>query len=1264
MELQAIQGQPDQAAAALVDLSKRYGAVMSGGVWQLNRTQSAAPDPLQSMDPWAKASRNLDKVVHGHDKAEEFEAMKISTKFVGDDAKVIPLVARAELTAEATAIVLCAAKNLSSLLASLTMEQNVMILVDSLKSHEVKEWSAVQTQIIVESNVKSKAMTVWAITRGTTIASVQKAIQIQKVIADTVWVRLTMDKELAASADWSDFSNKDKMPLFLGSMSGTIHISTRRGTLADARITWNADCPRAALKDLLALSGTKEMIISVSRDEEDGLQCVPVFLQGTYPSAILKQLTGMVHCGVSGPTRTGQWVVRALPASVAAIRQQLLGQTSPFAASWDMVIKHKIAGRFPSDASAQTITISMAKAMDWKCVLLSQKPVGKKWRWLTFGSDSLPPAWEVAWQGHVVILEDAQKQEGNALAVTFEAPKNEFMEVEELGGAKPLPDAVLKACQNASLTTENKVMDRISAWEKTMETKLEAVLNKEKEAVGASRAAMEEAQGQWMHATDSRIAQQAEMLDEMKNKVDASVPEIKGTITDLSNSCASKFTNIDRALADQASAMAQATTTLKADFHTFGQQLLSQLAAAQESKSRKTSAATDHRGGMYSGSLADSMMQLTQQVQQALEVGDTEDKGSQSHNHPGEDPGVVAGEPKQSVKRRVPSRELHDGKFAGEDPASEQPASTKENLAVPQADASWWYGGRGAKQRRCTSSSAPLIHQELAAAWTKALEESRHVLVLLQDGRPWGSTHSIDHLAQAEFPIRRGWHLGCWLCGKVFDLPRRNAAETFACSMASLWNQGGVEDVGRIDAKACLSHSFGCWLNTLNGQAQRRFHHWPSVYTPENKHVPYLVCSKCGMQVPHTRKLLFLRAICEKKEQQGAAAIGGGEPLYAENSRGGLQLGSLNIGTLNGREAALPELKMDIICCQETCIAPHKQISMARSLRSLGATVQWGAIRKEDMRQRGSTWGVRLGVGIAAIAFKPWCVRSCSHHFPDLERDKDIGHRLLSTVVSDGFRAIFVHTAYADPQQQDGLTPWIYDAILHRVVSQPHSFHVICGDFQAEATYSPLGIALRDRGWMAHSSLTDGGPTNRPYRGMERRLEEVWLSPNLARFAEGAELHWPVGWSTHGLLSMQCSFEREEVKGNKCVRGLQGEEPLRRIQAAKDSPWPVFERRHGEHSYHTWLRNLRHWLQVEDSAIGQRAAQETTDQCSGRAPLKPRAMWRQNIAKRLQARLVELNQIWREGMELNPRGHCLLGCYASYPRRILDWAQSAAVGYH
>ena len=469
-ELQAIQGQPDQAAAALTDLSRRHGAVLVGGVWQLSKQA-----------PWAKATRNLDTTSHGQSKVEEFELAKITTRFVSDDAKEIPIYPREEFNAGDAAVVLCSGKHLHSCLAGLPPEQNIMILTDSIKNADIKELGAVQTKIIVDNAGKPKAMTAWAITKGTVkIASVQKAVQIQKIVADTIWVRLTMDKELASQADYLAFGDKGKMSLFLGSMAGVIHISTRRIAHNDARVTWNADCPRASLRELLSLSG--------------------------------KQLNGLEHCGVSGPTRTGQCLVRALQPSVAAIRQQLLGQTSPFSSSWDMVIKHKVAGRFPADASAQTITVSLAKSMDWKCVLLSQKAVGKKWRWLTFGSDSYPPSWEVAWQGHVIILEDVQKNEDTKLAVTFEAPKNEYMEVEQLDGTKPLPEAVLKACQNASMTTENKVMDRKAAWEKNMEMKLEAVLAKEQEAIGMSKAAMEEAQGQWMHATDSRIDKQASLL--------------------------------------------------------------------------------------------------------------------------------------------------------------------------------------------------------------------------------------------------------------------------------------------------------------------------------------------------------------------------------------------------------------------------------------------------------------------------------------------------------------------------------------------------------------------------------------------------------------------------------------------------------------------------------------------------------------------------------------------------------------------------------
>ena len=299
--------------------------------------------------------------------------------------------------------------------------------------------------------------------------------------------------------------------------------------------------------------------------------------------------------------------------------------------------------------------------------------------------------------------------------------------------------------------------------------------------------------------------------------------------------------------------------------------------------------------------------------------------------------------------------------------------------------------------------------------------------------------------------------------------------------------------------------------------------------------------------------------------------------------RGGLKLGTFNIGTLNGREAALPELHMDIVCCQETCIAPHRQTSVARSLRSLGASVQWGKIRQEDLRLRGRTWGVRLGVGLAIIAFKPWCVKGCSHHFPDTAHDKAVEHRLLSAVVSDGFRSIFIHTAYADLSNRMD-SPMLSMILFYIALSRsPIAFMWFVVTSRQMLDSLLLDLALNDRGWTAHSAFTPRSDS-RPTDHIEERsgvLNELWFSPNLARFLSGADLEWPIGWSTHGLLSMECQFAQEEKRGMKCKRGLQGEELQRKLEVASEQPWPQLQQRDDEHSYSAWLRCLRTWLDVE-----------------------------------------------------------------------------------
>ena len=168
--------------------------------------------------------------------------------------------------------------------------------------------------------------------------------------------------------------------------------------------------------------------------------------------------------------------------------------------------------------------------------------------------------------------------------------------------------------------------------------------------------------------------------------------------------------------------MTQATNTLKSDFQVFGQQLLAQLAASQESKSRKTSAVSDHRGGMYAGSLAESMQALTNQVSLALRPARSEiPLGGHPHSLD-QDPPALPSASVMTRKRKLDEK-LHAEKTIEKDTAGLGIHEDSKVQPVPAAEAAWWHGGRNAKQRRCNSSSAPLVHGELMARWPSALDD-------------------------------------------------------------------------------------------------------------------------------------------------------------------------------------------------------------------------------------------------------------------------------------------------------------------------------------------------------------------------------------------------------------------------------------------------------------------------------------------------------------------------------------------------------------
>ena len=117
-------------------------------------------------------------------------------------------------------------------------------------------------------------------------------------------------------------------------------------------------------------------------------------------------------------------------------------------------------------------------------------------------------------------------------------------------------------------------------------------------------------------------------------------------------------------------------------------------------------------------------------------------------------------------------------------------------------------------------------------------------------------------------------------------------------------------------------------------------------------------------------------------------------------------------GTLGGEECQLGTLGLSFAGLQKTCVSKPRRTQVGRALRGVGASIIFSDIDAQDVRRRGDCEGVRLGSGVACIAFHPWRTASVEEAIPLTECRKRVKHRLLSSVVSNGLRRIIVHVIY------------------------------------------------------------------------------------------------------------------------------------------------------------------------------------------------------------------------------------------------------------
>ena len=184
-----------------------------------------------------------------------------------------------------------------------------------------------------------------------------------------------------------------------------------------------------------------------------------------------------------------------------------------------------------------------------------------------------------------------------------------------------------------------------------------------------------------------------------------------------------------------------------------------------------------------------------------------------------------------------------------------------------------------------------------------------------------------------------------------------------------------------------------------------------------------------------------------------------------------------------------------------------------------------------------------------------------------------------------------------------------------------------------------MGIALSRLRWRHHASMQGQDHcTNRPPRGIPRVLDDIWASPNMIASFQGSSTSWEPGWCANSLLTMSFLFNDEVISGTWLEPPPSKSHLQQIMEGCNPAAWntPRCAATDIESRYNDWIDKLNAWLPQLSRRIGVMSVGQRDDPCNAQAPVKPRAMWRANIARKLHHQIVELHTPHQRAMPGDP----------------------------
>ena len=1290
-------------------MMQKHGAVYTKDGWTLDKgapmAGKLAHDPWLMADPWSVAraagsedhrpcdtQHALDGESLSGDKA--FEQYQLVTRYVTEEGHELSQTTRAEYQTGTSAVVLVDKAKVGNLIALIDGSVSVMIIVNAWHAKLNELWGVVKTQIVVKVKATTKALTAYAAAVGPVkLHAVQQAVKLQVIESQTVVGVIRLRKALCTEEVYEAMQKKENLVKIIGPLIKSVTLTMKRIEEDPPAVRWSFEVTRMYLPQLLKCSGICEATVTVDRAEEQKLGIVPVFVSASAASLVLKQLEGIDHMGVTGPTRSGHYVARAVESQLEQVRKAVLSSTSSYTNQWSLQVKHKYVGRFLRKFGMLSIAESLKTTLKWPCIAVSHKVVSKTHHNVIIGCTDPPPVLQVEIGGEVVILQPMDMPKQDTLATAFAAPSVDKRE--EGAAAEPLPEAPQSAL--------DQLCDRkVKAMEQQIEQKIVILKQEVKESVElATKGALEKYENAKKEENDQKdhlmqqlkdAAQRQEaQMKEQRANTEAAFVAVEEKLQGMDRQNKVQFEKVEKSLAEHAQALAESSQGFRDQLQAFGSDLMKQIVQMQadangSSKKRKpgdsgaaedgppgTQADMDTRGGMNTNSNTDCMAELASRLRYALarhglqddEHGqvknvkqeDTVENAVREEKHgQNEEVGVVTSEkevkePAEPEVNAAPSTQRQQECRDKEEVTKSPPGAREHHPSLLQP----------AKSVRCTEETCQDVATFLADKWEAAMQKGTHLWILKKGCDVISDCEPLQHLQQAE-PAKEmeSYHIMCWSCGLVYAASRRKAVQDHGC-MATVIAVGATTSKKRAMGRSCAQAIYDQYLKGLNDMEERRAKHWPrQCATPEGaRNGPWFRCEKCGLQMCNSKKMRLIEGTCDRQlhrvlqvlpyqgpqragsprgveEGQGASSSSSSDAAAAghQQYRAGdiTRVASLNVGTLVGRAPQLSRLGCQICALQEVCVAKHKQISMTKALEDVGGSIVYGQVRSEDERTRGrGHHGVRLGTGVAVVAFRPWRTFALREVWPKTKEAELASHRVTSALATDGQNRIIIHVLYKDPQKKDGLQHIIDDLIQQRIRAMPMACHCVAGDWQDPADDGLFGKALLSAGWVSHSSIQEPSThvTHVPHRGAPRVLDNIYISPNLVASLVASGTEKIAGWSTHMLITMDLRFNNDMVEGQTLRPGLKQSDMEDAVKGADDFVWDneYDTNLNAAELYREWVRRLNEWMHLPPDRVGVCERVRKVDRCDAKAPVRVRAHWRSNIARKVNAHWDELKAI-------------------------------------